>query len=128
VGVIHMPRLATHTKQNARQLRYDMTDAEQLLWRHLRLRQLLGLKFRRQHPVGSYILDFACLSIKLAIELDGGQHADASVQDAKRSLILQQNGWQVLRFWNHQVLESLDDVLASIFTTAEELVKSCHTS
>ncbi|MFA6040303.1 MAG: endonuclease domain-containing protein [Methylophilus sp.] len=123
-----MPRLATHTKQNARQLRHDMTDAEQLLWRHLRMRQLLGLKFRRQHPVGSYILDFACLSIKLAIELDGGQHADASAQDAKRSLILQQNGWQVLRFWNHQVLESLDDVLALIFTTGDELVKSCHTS
>lgn len=92
--------------QNARALRQSATTAEQLLWRHLRNRQLVGAKFRRQHPLGSYILDFVCLEHGLVVEVDGGQHADLQAQgyDQQRTVWLQQQGLRVLRFWNHEVV------------------------
>ncbi|WP_313331188.1 endonuclease domain-containing protein [Comamonas sp.] len=102
--------------QRARALRQSPTAAEQLLWRHLRNRQLAGAKFRRQHPLGPYILDFVCLEHGLVVEVDGGQHAQAPQQlhDQQRTAWLQQQGLQVLRFWNHEVLQQTNEVLAQL--------------
>ena len=102
--------------QNARALRANGTDAEQALWRHLRSRQLNGHKFRRQHPIGPYIADFACVEARLVVELDGGQHAqmDAPQYDERRTQFLQAQGWQVLRFWNHDMLVEPAGVLQAI--------------
>ncbi|MBF0246453.1 MAG: endonuclease domain-containing protein, partial [Alphaproteobacteria bacterium] len=83
----------------ARTLRANMTEAETRLWSLLRARRLGGRKFRRQHPIGPYILDFACVDCRLAIEADGGQHANAKA-DERRTDFLQARCWSVLRFWN----------------------------
>ena len=91
-----------------------MTDAEKTLWQHLRFRQLDGYKFRRQCPIGSYIVDFVCFERKLIIELDGRQHAEQIVYDSKRTAWFQSEGFQVLRFWNNQVLSETDSVLNAI--------------
>lgn len=119
MGVEKMNRISPTIKSYARQLRSEMTDAEQKLWQHLRMRQIAGLKFRRQHPCGPFILDFACLQIKLAIEVDGGQHNENKQKDIERTLYLQKNGWTVLRFWNNEVLQEIDAVLMVIH-------QSCH--
>ena len=105
--------------QRARDLRQTATDAEKLLWSLLRDRQLDEHKFRRQHPLGSYILDFYCHEAKLAIELDGGQHAEAKqVQhDAERTSNLEGEGIRVLRFWNREVLAQTEAVLETILDT-----------
>ncbi|KAA5804969.1 DUF559 domain-containing protein [Alkalicaulis satelles] len=84
---------------NARRLRRDMTRFERRLWSLLRQRPE-GLKFRRQHPACGFIADFACVEARLIIELDGGQHADQQAADARRTAVLEANGWQVMRFWN----------------------------
>jgi primosomal protein N' (replication factor Y) len=97
----------------ARGLRHNMTDAEQRLWMHVRRRQLLGCKFRRQYPLGPYVVDFACLEKKLVIEVDGGQHNDSST-DRRRDAFLRSRGFNVLRFWNHDVLANIDGVLQVI--------------
>lgn len=107
-------RIAPNIKANSRDLRSNMTDAEQHLWRHLRMRQLNGLKFRRQHPCGNYILDFACLETKLAIELDGSQHQQQIEYDKNRTEWLNGKGWKLLRFWNNEVLQSSESVLEAI--------------
>lgn len=91
-----------------------MTEAEQYLWRHIRMRQVQGLKFRRQHPCGDYISDFACVEIKLAIELDGSQHQQQIEYDEKRSKWLESQGWKMLRFWNNEVLQSSESVLETV--------------
>jgi len=93
-----------------RVLRGNMTDAEQLLWRHLRRGQMNGFKFRRQHPFGDYVLDFVCLEAKLIVEVDGGQHVANEAGDAKRSEVLNKAGFRVLRFWNHEVMGELETV------------------
>jgi len=102
----------------ARSLRNTATDAEQTLWRHLRGRQLQGLKFRRQYPIAGYIADFACVEAKLVIELDGGQHADRESYDAERTRKMETNGYRVLRFWNDDGLsrttEVLDDIIRQL--------------
>ena len=82
----------------ARTLRKDQTDVEQLLWKYLRNRQLYKYKFRRQFPIEPYVADFACLELKLIIELDGGQHANRINYDDQRSLFLEQRGFKVIRF------------------------------
>ncbi|MBW3551236.1 MAG: endonuclease domain-containing protein [Proteobacteria bacterium] len=102
------------TAKLQRRLRSSMTDAEHKLWRCLRGRQLNGCKFRRQHPHGDFILDFVCLSEKLVIEVDGGQHA-GSVADAIRDKVLQAAGFTVLRFWNHDVLEQTEAVMDAVY-------------
>ena len=90
-----------------------MTDAERLLWRHLRNRQLYGQKIRRQHVIGRYIVDFVHLPSRTVIEADGGQHHE-SAYDQKRDAWLQQEGYLVLRFWNNDILSNLEGVLTRI--------------
>jgi len=104
--------------RQARQLRRDMTDAERRLWSALRDRRIAGHKFRRQHPVGPFILDFACLELRLAIEADGGQHAD-SERDRCRTAWLEGEGWRVLRFWNNDILTNMEGVAARILEALE---------
>lgn len=105
---------AQHIHQ-ARYLRIHSTEVEKKLWYRLRNRQL-GVKFRRQHPLQGYILDFACEECMLGIELDGGQHNNDAhkTQDAARTAILEQSGWQILRFWNNDVIENIEGVLEEI--------------
>lgn len=98
--------------ERARFLRRNMTDAERRLWRNLR-RRLLGVHFRRQVPMGCYIVDFACLSRHIVIEVDGGQHLQSET-DALRDRWLRSQGFQVLRFWNHEVLKNMEGVLQAI--------------
>jgi len=97
----------------ARHLRGNMTDAERRLWLHLCGRQLDGCRFRRQHPMGPYVADFACLERRLIVEVDGGQHDDGP-SDASRNEWFRTQGFSVLRFWNNDVLNRTEDVLEEI--------------
>jgi very-short-patch-repair endonuclease len=97
-----------------------MTDAEKVLWRHLRLRQIDGHKFRRQHPVGNYIVDFICLEKRLIIEVDGGQHAEDMSYDLERSSWLETRGYMMLRFWNNQVLNETQAVVEAIMRALDQ--------
>lgn len=101
-------------------LRQNLTKAELKLWQILRNKRFMNLKFRRQYPVGAYIVDFICISEKLIIELDGGQHAEQIEYDTRRTLYLQQLGFRVLRFWNNEVFEQLESVLEQIYLTVKE--------
>ena len=105
--------------QRARDLRANMTDAERRLWQGLRGRQLYGYKFRRQIPIGPYIVDFACLEARLVIEVDGGQHL-GSAEDRARDAWLMSEGYGVLRFWNHEILEKNTDVLERIWMLLQQ--------
>ena len=98
---------------HAKRLRRDMTDAEKLLWQHVRNRQLGGFKFRRQCTIGPFIADFACIENRLIVEADGGQHSE-STSDANRTDYLERQGWQVIRFWNTDILTNIDGVLEAI--------------
>ena len=100
----------------ARELRVKMTDAERRLWSALRHRRLEGYKFRRQHPLGPFVLDFACIEHRLAVEADGGQHAD-NPDDARRTRWLERQGWRVLRFWNNDVLANPSGMVDVILRT-----------
>lgn len=101
----------SQTRVRARQLRKNPTDAERLLWRKLRFWQVDGLKFRRQQPLGRYIVDFICLEKRLVIEVDGGQHSEQVAYDVERDTWLRDQGFKVLRFWNHDVLQNIDGVV-----------------
>jgi very-short-patch-repair endonuclease len=105
----------------AQRLRRDATPWEQKLWRHLRGDQMQGVAFRRQHPVGLYILDFYCSTAKLAIELDGDQHALQREYDDARTKFLNEKGIQVLRLWNIDLKENLEGVLDTICARVLEL-------
>ena len=98
----------------AKSLRENSTDAERLLWKHLRARQPQGLKFRRQQPIGNFIVDFVCFEQKLIIELDGGQHAEQQQTDAARTQWLEMQGFKVIRFWNNEVLQNMEGVWQAI--------------
>lgn len=100
--------------KHAKLLRKNSTKAETLLWSRLRSRQIEGIKFRRQQPIDSYIVDFVSFEKKLIIELDGGQHASQKQQDQLRDRRLMQEGYTVLRFWNNDVLENINGVLETI--------------
>src|SRR5438105_901047 len=99
--------MARQRKQTslARSLRKDDVPAETVLWQALRNRALGGFKFRRQHPIGPYIVDFACLSCKLVVEADGETHVTSAKRDLQRSAFLEASGWLVLRFWNTEIYE-----------------------
>jgi len=98
----------------ARKLRNNPTEVEHLLWQHLRLRQLGGYKFRRQQPLGPYVVDFICLEKRLVVEVDGGQHNQQTDYEAERSSWLETQGFHVLRFWNYDILQSTDAVKETI--------------
>jgi len=99
----------------AKKLREEMTEAEKLIWYHLKAKNFFGLKFRRQEPIGEYIVDFVCYSRKLIIEIDGGQHArETKIDDTKRDKWLKSQGFIVLRFWNNDVFRNLEGVFEGI--------------
>ena len=103
----------------AKELRKNSTDAERALWRQLRAHRLAGHKFRRQQPVGRYIVDFVCFEKQLIIELDGGQHTEQVAYDVERSTWLQSQGFRVLRFWNHEVLQNTEAVVEVVLRGCE---------
>jgi very-short-patch-repair endonuclease len=98
----------------AKDLRKRSTDAERNLWNKLRAKQTQGLKFRRQEPIGRYIVDFVCYERQLIIEVDGGQHTATIAEDSARDTWLSSQGFKVLRFWDHEVLTNIQGVLESI--------------
>lgn len=99
---------------HAKALRSDQTDAEQRLWYYLRAHRFMALKFKRQKPIGRYIVDFVCHECHLIVEVDGGQHADQTKYDSHRDDWLKRQGFKVLRFWNHEVLQQTEAVLEEI--------------
>jgi very-short-patch-repair endonuclease len=111
-------------KQKARALRSNMTDAEQSLWSRLRRKQVLGVQFFRQRPIGDFIADFYAPTARLVVEVDGSQHLDGSgrTRDARRDAYLRDQGLQVLRFDNLQVLKELDAVMQKIYETVEQVL------
>ena len=103
----------------ARYLRSNSTDAERAVWQRLRQRQINSHKFRRQHAVGKYIVDFVCVECKLVVELDGGQHAEKTSYDTNRTITLEAQGYRVLRFWNNDVFGNMDGILTTILAALE---------
>jgi very-short-patch-repair endonuclease len=103
-------------EQRRREVRRNQTEAEKTLWAHLRNKQFYGMKFFRQYSIGPYILDFYCPTMKLAVELDGGQHnlCESKEYEAVRSEYLKAQGVEVLRFWNHEVLLDMESVLSEL--------------
>ncbi|WP_313483914.1 endonuclease domain-containing protein [Acinetobacter variabilis] len=107
----------------AKFMRHTATDAEHLMWQILRAKRFMNLKFRRQHVIEPYIVDFYCHEIGLVIELDGGQHGtvDAIEYDAERTKFLETLGLRVVRYWNHDVLREIDSVLEDLWNVCLEL-------
>ncbi|MGH8158694.1 MAG: endonuclease domain-containing protein [Rhodanobacter sp.] len=116
--MIHKPPLPTRTLTTAKTLRTTSTDAELKLWYHLRARRLGGFKFRRQHPLPPYVVDFYCDELRLTIELDGSQHSEEV--DSTRTHALERQGLLVLRFWDNQVLQETAAVLEAILSIARD--------
>ena len=108
--------VTNESTQFARTLRHNQTDTERELWHLLRGRELAGYKFRRQVPLGPYIADFVCLSSRLIVELDGGQHGEQITYDSERTKWLEAQDFRVLRFWNDQVFEEREAVLATVLS------------
>lgn len=106
---------------NARALRREMTEIEKKLWYYLRRKNILDVRFRKQVPIGNYIVDFAAHNPKLIVELDGGQHSEQQAYDAARDTWLQKQGFCILRFWNNDVIENLEGVLERIALKINEL-------
>ena len=102
----------------AKALRQNLTDAERALWYRIRAERLAELKFKRQEPMGRYIVDFVCHESKLIIELDGGQHAGQVSADTLRTRFLESRGYRVLRFWNDEVLKNMEGVLEVVLAQA----------
>jgi len=100
--------------ETARRLRRDLTDAERRIWYQVRGGRIGGAKFRRQQPMGRYVVDFVCHESKLIVELDGGQHAEREAADSARTRWLESQGYRVIRFWNNDVLKNTDGVIAEI--------------
>src|SRR3990172_12727883 len=105
----------------ARELRRRQTQAESLFWAKLRRKPFQGCRFRRQHAIGSYIVDFVCVGRGVVVEVDGGQHSeDVKVRDEKRDMLLQTKGYRVLRFWNNEILTNMEGVLEAIRLCVEQ--------
>lgn len=100
--------------QKARLLRKNQTDVEKILWQRLRNRGVQGFKFRRQVPVGPYVVDFLCEAARLVVEVDGGQHSENKEYDQYRDDFLRANGYEVMRFWNNEVTGNLEGVLEAL--------------
>ena len=113
----HM-RLTATQRERSRELRSNMTDAERKLWSALRGKQLEGMRFRRQFPIGRYIADFVCLDARLIVEVDGGQHDEQRRYDSMREQWLMGRGFRVVRFWNNDVMTNLEGVLQAILDVA----------
>jgi very-short-patch-repair endonuclease len=103
-----------YDSRRARELRRDGSRAEHKVWELLRARRIGGAKFRRQHPIGPYFADFACISRKLVIEVDGDHHAFQVEADARRTAAMEREGWQVVRFWANQVVQNPEGTWAEI--------------
>lgn len=103
----------------AKRMRHASTDAEARLWGHLRAGRLQGFKFKRQQPLGVYIIDFVCFESRLIVEADGGQHVERAEQDAARTAWLESQGFTVLRFWNDVILRDTETVLEAILNVLE---------
>ena len=116
-----MPLKPALSRDTARNLRTNQTEAEQKLRSRLRRKQLSGFKFRRQYSIGPFFADFASLDASLVIELDGSQHADQSDRDESRTEFLRDAGYTVLRFWNHEVINEIDLVVQRIADAREAL-------
>ena len=114
-----MPEFRPRPTRLAQRLRSSATDAERHLWRHLSRRQLGGYKFSRQMPVGPFICDFMCREARLVVEVDGGQHDRFEERDRQRTAFIESEGYRVIRFWNSEVLGSLDGVLVAILQALE---------
>ena len=99
------------TVAKARKLRRNSTDVERKFWHRIRDKQIDEFRFRRQRPIGKYIVDFVCPDAMLIVELDGGQHAEDAAYDQRRTAFLESLGYRVLRFWNNEVIENMDGVL-----------------
>jgi very-short-patch-repair endonuclease len=108
-----------HTRHYAIELRKETTLAERKLWSRIRNDQL-GVSFRRQHAIGNYIADFCCPGRELIIELDGSQHLEQKEYDEERTIFLEMQGYRVLRFWNHEVMNDIENVLKVIWNTLNE--------
>lgn len=115
-GKLHSHKFTKAAQYNAKNLRKNLTDAEQILWQHIRKEQIDGNKFRRQQPIGKYIVDFVCQPKKLVIELDGGQHNESINidSDKERTEYLNQAGYKVIRFWNNDIFNNIEGVLEYI--------------
>ncbi|SRR5258708_8891729 len=111
-----MARLDQNKRGFARHLRREQTDAEKALWKLLRSRQLENYKFRRQHVIGPFIVDFCCLNPKIAVELDGSHHVDNKAYDKTRTEFLQEKGFEVIRFWDNEVLKESEAVISRILS------------
>ncbi len=109
-----MPHLISFAKN----LRTNCTDAERVLWQHLRGHRFLDFKFKRQKPIGKYIVDFVCFRLRLVIEIDGSQHLE-SKYDLQRDQWLNNQGFKILRFWNNEIFENLAGVLNKIYAEVE---------
>lgn len=109
---------------NVKQLRTTMTPEELRLWYLLRDRRFFGYKFRRQMPIGPYVVDFACIKAKLIVELDGGQHQDRETYDSRRCEFLNANGWEVVCFWNNEFRENEEGVLMVLLQHLRRLMPS----
>ena len=106
--------------KTARALRNNLTDAEQRLWQKLKRRQIATMKFRRQQPIGAFIVDFVCFERRLIVEVDGGQHAEQAPYDEQRTRWLEAQGYLVLRFWNNDVLANTEAVAQAILDAVEQ--------
>ena len=109
--------VSANERARARAMRRAPTEAEDRLWRLLRDRRLSGLKFRRQVPIGPYIVDFLCVGAQLIVEADGSQHGE-NIRDERRDAYLAGQGWTVLRFWNHDILHYRESVINTILARA----------
>ena len=116
-GDFFMSRLVSFAKD----LRKNSTDTENVLWKYLRAKRLAGFKFRRQEPIGKYIVDFVCFECLVIIECDGGQHAFETEKDQERDQWFEKQGYCVLRFWDSDVLRNTEGVL-------EAILKACQLS
>jgi very-short-patch-repair endonuclease len=120
-SIMPAPRATPNGYERARQLRHEMTPAENKLWAYLRGNKVNGLSFRRQHAIGPYIVDFCAIKAKIIIELDGSQHLEQEGYDAERTKYLEAQGYTVLRFWNNDVLNNLDGVMSAIIHALEDV-------